>query len=152
MKKTQTINHEFVQYIPNELQDGVVYISISYGTVVHKCFCGCGSEVVTPLSPNDWSLTYDGMSISLSPSIGNWSYPCQSHYWIEDGKVKWAGQWSRDRIETGRRKDRQRQKSYYHQMSFLSDNVEKNEDVLTKREAKMSLWQKLLMILKRVLS
>lgn len=30
----------------------------------------------------------------LRPSVGNWSFPCQSHYWIDNGRVRWAGRMS----------------------------------------------------------
>ena len=82
MKRELILRHEFVEFIPDKLADGVVYVSIPYATVAHKCCCGCGMEVVTPLSPTDWELIFDGESISLDPSIGNWSFDCKSHYWI----------------------------------------------------------------------
>jgi hypothetical protein len=50
------MQHKFVEFIPDELDTGVLYISTTYATVVHKCCCGCGNEVVTPLTPNDWQL------------------------------------------------------------------------------------------------
>lgn len=81
------ISHEFVDTIPDHLEDGVVYVSIPYAIVVHTRCCGCGHEVVTPLHPRQWSLTFDGETISLTPSIGNWSFPCRSHYWIRAGHV-----------------------------------------------------------------
>lgn len=93
------MRHNFVEYLPEPLEDGVLYISIYFSTVVHLCCCGCGSEVVTPLSPDGWQLTYDGKSISIYPSIGNWSLPCQSHYWIRNGEVQWARQWSQEEID-----------------------------------------------------
>ncbi|MCE9621226.1 MAG: hypothetical protein K8R99_02655 [Actinomycetia bacterium] len=80
---------EFVDLLPEILQDGVVYVSIRHTTVVHRCACGCGLEVVTPLAPNGWKLTYDGNSISLRPSIGNVDFPCRSHYWLTDGRAEW---------------------------------------------------------------
>lgn len=87
------MRHRFVEFIPDELEDGILYISITYATVLHKCCCGCGNEVVTPLSPSDWQLTFDGETISLFPSIGNWSFPCRSHYWIRKDKVVWVDDW-----------------------------------------------------------
>jgi len=84
------MTHKFVEYIPMTLEEGVLYVSMEVGTVIHKCVCGCGREVVTPLSPTDWNLTFDGESISLYPSIGNWNFECKSHYWIQNNKVKWA--------------------------------------------------------------
>ncbi len=89
-----TINHEFVDYIPDAIKEGTVYVCVPFATVVHRCCCGCGNEVVTPLSPTDWKLIFDGQSISLDPSVGNWSFPCQSHYWIRRNKVVWARRWS----------------------------------------------------------
>jgi len=97
--------HKFVKSVPEALQDGVLYVSVEYATAIHKCCCGCGKEVVTPLSPRDWKLTFDGETISLYPSIGNWSFPCQSHYWITNNRVEWAAKWDREQIESGRKKD-----------------------------------------------
>ncbi len=71
MKRETALTHEFVEYIPEHLKDGTVYVSIPFATAAHKCCCGCGKEVVTPLTPTDWQLTFDGETISLEPSIGN---------------------------------------------------------------------------------
>jgi hypothetical protein len=95
---------------------------MDYATVAHKCCCGCGQEVVTPLSPTDWKLTYDGASISLSPSIGNWSFACQSHYWIEKSTVKWADNWSKDRIDAGRSRDR-----FVKEEHFKTEQLPRND-------------------------
>lgn len=105
MHRVMTLIHEFVEYIPNDLADGTIYVSIAYATVAHKCCCGCGNEVVTPLSPTDWTLTFDGQSIALDPSIGNWSFSCQSHYWIRRNRVIWAQRWSQKEIKAGRAHD-----------------------------------------------
>jgi hypothetical protein len=96
------LQHEFVDTIPDALEDGRIYVSIRYRTVMHRCCCGCGFEAVTPLAPTEWSVTFDGDSISLSPSVGNWSFPCQSHYWIRRGHVQWARRWSPAEIAAGR--------------------------------------------------
>ena|ERR1017187_5629516 len=90
--------HKFVKSVPDTLESGVIYVSVEYATVIHKCCCGCGNEVVTPLSPTDWKLTFDGKSISLYPSIGNWSFKCQSHYWIKNNKVEWSPKWDKTEI------------------------------------------------------
>ena len=103
MTRRTAVRHEFTDVIPDRLQDGVVYISVRYATVLHLCCCGCRSEVVTPLSPDGWSVTFDGQSVSLSPSIGNWSFRCQSHYWITRNKVRWAHRWSQEEIAAARR-------------------------------------------------
>ena len=95
MRPEIVLTHEFIEYLPEELKERTLYVSLKFATVVHKCCCGCGREVVTPLSPPDWQLTFDGVSISLHPSIGSWNLPCQSHYWIHRNRVRWAGRWSR---------------------------------------------------------
>lgn len=106
MKRQTALAHEFVEYMPDQLKEGILYVSTTFATVSHKCCCGCGREVVTPLSPTDWKLIFDGQSISLDPSIGNWSFPCKSHYWIRNGKVRWAGRWAQEEIDAGRAADR----------------------------------------------
>jgi hypothetical protein len=111
--KVTEFGYEFVEFIPDQLAEGTVYVSIAYATVVHSCASGCGKEVVTPLGPTDWQLIFDGESISLTPSIGNWSFPCQSHYWIRRNKVIWAPRWSRTQIERGRARDRAMKDRYF---------------------------------------
>lgn len=86
---------KFVEYIPEKLEDNVLYISIPFRTASHNCICGCGSEIVTPILPNGWIFTYNGESVSLSPSIGNWNLPCKSHYWIKNNNVVIAESWER---------------------------------------------------------
>lgn len=113
MKRVSRLNHKFVEFVPDVLEDAILYISIPYATASHKCCCGCGHEVVTPLSPTDWSLMFDGVSVSLEPSIGNWSFKCQSHYWITNGAIEWAAKWSKDRVELGRSWDEARKSNYY---------------------------------------
>lgn len=103
--KHETITHRFVENIPNTIDEGVLYISIPYTTALHRCCCGCGNEVVTPLSPVDWQLSFDGLTVSLSPSIGNWGFPCQSHYWIRRNKVQWARRWNRHEINVLRNQE-----------------------------------------------
>ena len=98
MTRVFTLAHEFVDYVPNDLKEGTIYVSMQFATAVHKCCCGCGKEVVTPFSPTDWKLTFDGQSITLHPSIGNWSFSCQSHYWIEHNTIRLEPRWRIERL------------------------------------------------------
>lgn len=107
------LSHEFVKNVPEVLENGVIYVSMEYSTAIHKCPCGCGNEVVTPLSPADWKLMFDGKAISLYPSIGNWSLECQSHYWITNDEIEWAPKWSREQIARGRRNDELNIRTYF---------------------------------------
>jgi hypothetical protein len=113
MRPEIVLKHEFVEFVPAELEEGTLYVSMKYGTVVHKCCCGCGTKVVTPLRPTDWKLTYDGRSISLEPSIGRWSSPCKAHYWITESRVRWSTRWSQEMIEAGRAHEMQVKERYF---------------------------------------
>jgi hypothetical protein len=127
------VTHQFVQLVPEKLQEGVLYVSIEYSTVVHKCMCGCGKEVATPLSPTDWCLTFDGDSVSLDPSVGNWSFPCRSHYWIRNNQVQWCGDMPQILIDAGRSRDKRLKAAYYTNRVKQSVNIapalEKSESV-----------------------
>ena len=91
MNRFDCLKHNFVDFIPEELNDGEIYISMRYKVAIHNCCCGCGSEVVTPLNPPiGWTLTCDDETVSLHPSIGSFSLDCQSHYWIIRNKVVWV--------------------------------------------------------------
>lgn len=139
MKAEITARQEFVEYIPGTLDNGVVYVSIPFNTVMHKCFCGCGQEVVTPLSPTDWKLTYDGQTISLDPSIGNWNFPCQSHYFIRKSKVIWAPKWTQEQIDAGRTSDAiEKQRNFDAPQASLADNI-----VSLPPKSKECLWVRL---------
>lgn len=107
------IKHKFVQYIPDQIEERTLYISIEFGTAVHKCMCGCGNEVVTPLSPTDWELIYNGESVSLYPSIGNWGFKCESHYWITRGKVRFSDKWSLNKIRANRDHNKRNKDRYF---------------------------------------
>lgn len=111
------INHKFVQFIPENLEDNILYITIEYSTAVHKCCCGCGNKVVTPFSPTDWKLIFDGDSISLYPSIGNWSFDCKSHYWITNNKIIWAEKWTEEMINMNHLQDKTNKEKYYKSKS-----------------------------------
>jgi hypothetical protein len=87
------LEHKFVHYIPEQLEPGVIYISMDYATAAHSCCCGCGEQVITPFTPTDWKLTFDGETISLWPSIGNWNFHCKSHYIVRRSQVLEAEPW-----------------------------------------------------------
>lgn len=111
MRRT-TIIPEFVESAPQDLQDGVIYISDRFRTALHKCCCGCGREVVTPLNPAGWLYYREGRSISLKPSIGNWSFPCKSHYLIIKNEVVWAETMSVQQIARVKARDARDQEAY----------------------------------------
>jgi hypothetical protein len=113
MLRHTRLEHRFVQYIPEQLEPGVIYISMEYATAAHSCCCGCGEQVITPFTPTDWKLTFDGETISLWPSIGNWNFRCRSHYIIRNSRVLGAEPWEDLQVEHGRRPDKKRKQKHY---------------------------------------
>lgn len=83
IKKVE-IQYKHVEYIPESInmEDNIVYISLKYKVAIHKCLCGCGNLVVLPLNINGWNLIEENNKISFTPSIGNYSFECNSHYII----------------------------------------------------------------------
>jgi hypothetical protein len=140
MRQSFKIRHEFVEFIPRERQPGVIYISIPFATAVHSCFCGCDTKVVTPISPAGWQLLYDGESVSIYPSVGNWGFSCRSHYWIRRGWVVWAGNMSPAEIEAGRAHDRALREAH-----FGSPEAEQPKDSAPapRRVRKKAWWKRI---------
>lgn len=127
MRSPVRLSHEFVDSIPDALGPRTLYVCIPYTTVVHLCLCGCGWEVVTPLSPTDWRVIFDGETVSLDPSVGNWSYPCRSHYVIRRDEGHWAPAWSAERIERGRAQDRAAKADYFRDPSEPASHPDPRE-------------------------
>ena len=113
MIQHKRLKHRFVEHIPERLEPGILYVSMEYATSAHCCCCGCGEEVVAPLTPTDWKMTFDGETISLRPSIGNWTLKCRSHYVIDRSQVIEASPWSDEQVEAERRRDRAAKAHFY---------------------------------------
>lgn len=84
---------EFVVTMPDkkDMKDGILYISDEYELAIHRCFCGCGGQSVTPTGDNrklhEWSIKNVDGKVSLNPSILNRF--CGSHYYIRGNRVEW---------------------------------------------------------------
>lgn len=93
MKKITEIKPEFVEQIPENLEDGILYISEKYKVAVHLCACGCKVKTVIPIKDGDWILfkSEGDRIVSLRPSIGNFSgeSPYHAHYYITSNKIQW---------------------------------------------------------------
>lgn len=141
MTRLTRIRPEFVTFAPDVMEPGVVYISMEYATVLHKCCCGCGNKVVTPLAPGRWHLYFDGETISLSHSIGNWSFPCQSHYWIDRNEIIWDRPFNKTEIAQVRAAD------WRAMQSRLSreQNKEKQDSALRQE----SWWRRVLQLFQK---
>ena len=143
MKQPVTFKHEFVQFIPEELQEGTIYVSIRFATVAHLCACGCKTKVVTPIKPTDWKLTFDGKTVTLDPSVGNWSFPCRSHYWVRNNKVQWAADWSQERIDANREFDRRAKDKYFSEIEDGSRNTPDAKPSIPEPATKRTWWKRL---------
>jgi hypothetical protein len=111
--KITALRPVYVESFPKVLEDGVLYISRSFNTACHRCCCGCGTKIVTPIRPTEYRLTDAGGRVSLYPSVGNWNHPCQSHYVIRNGQVIEAGAMEQAQIDQGRAHDEAEKRAYY---------------------------------------
>ena len=112
-RKLDEVTPDFVDEIPNVPEHGKLYLSCRYRAAVHLCACGCGAKISTPLHPTGWRLSYDGETVSLSPSVGNWSEKCKSHYVIRDSRIIWADRLPRDKILRIREQRQRELEDYY---------------------------------------
>lgn len=133
--RRSSITPAFVDIIPDRLEEGTLYICERYMTAVHKCCCGCGAEVVTPLSTADWSLSKTGNTVSLTPSIGNWSFACKSHYWITKNQVVWASRFSHQQIERVKARDKVDKKAYIAAVNYQKEQQARQGSLLAR------IWQ-----------
>jgi hypothetical protein len=141
MKQEIVLKHEFVEFIPDDMREGTIYVSFRFATASHLCCCGCGNKIVTPIRPTDWQLIFDGKTISLTPSIGNWSLACQSHYWIIRDRVRWAEHWSQAQIQAGRLQEQAAKERYYGTVEVSPDSG--NIGIPESAKARLSIWEKL---------
>lgn len=88
--RVDALRPAFVADVPEVLEPGVLYLALEYDAMVHLCACGCGNEVATPIGPTDWKIAWNGVGITVRPSVGNGALVCRSHYLIDDGRVRWC--------------------------------------------------------------
>lgn len=91
-KKIYEVIPVYCEMMPDQMEDGKLYISKRFELAIHLCACGCGGKTVTPFYEGGWTLQETGDKITLRPSIGNWSgeNPYHAHYFITDNKVEWC--------------------------------------------------------------
>jgi hypothetical protein len=111
-----------VHYLPKELEEGFLYVSIEFGVAGHLCPCGCKNKIITPLDSTEWTFKEVNNKPTLFPSIGNWQLPCKSHYWITDGVIEWSYQWSNKQIKEGRKAEDKKRKSHYDRLKRKDSN------------------------------
>lgn len=115
------LQHRFVEFIPDIIEEGFLFVSLEYCTAIHNCVCGCGGKVVTPISPTDWQMYFNGRTITLTPSIGNWNFDCKSHYFIRGSEVEWCSKWSKKEIADGRKHDLKIKEDFYKESKSATE-------------------------------
>lgn len=88
--KITKIQIKNVGIIPNDLEEWVLYLSERYWLSKHKCFCWCGSDVVLTLDRWSHYIHFMDWTLTVSPSIGSFSIPCNSHYFIKNNTIEWC--------------------------------------------------------------
>ena len=141
-RKGARLNPVFVDVVPQEVVEGCLYVSLKYRTVTHKCACGCGREINTPLHPTGWSLTYDGDAVSLWPSVGNWSEHCQSHYVIDKNAVRWSKPWNKEEILEERQRRTEEIGRYYGHEEYGKHEVEDEQEGRSSLLRKIITWMR----------
>lgn len=91
---------KYVETVPEHKEEGILYVSKRFGIAIHLCACGCGEQTVTPLNGTNeggwdkkhgWDFTeHEDGTVTLAPSIGNFEFPCKSHYFIRRNKIVWV--------------------------------------------------------------
>ena len=117
------MDHKFVDIIPNEIEEDVLYISLEFNVTKHLCPCGCGTEIVASLSPARWQLYYDGETVSLTPSFGNWLQECKSHYYITKDEVVWAKSMPKYKRDAVIQKDKKEVRDHVNAKKSLFDRI-----------------------------
>lgn len=123
MPPTDRFTHGCEEFLPDELDEGVLYVSLRYSIVVHLCACGCRTKVFCALDPSDYKITFDGQSISMWPSIGNWDFHCRSHYIIRRGQVQWVPAISYAAVTAGSRSDKKAKDARVKRFDFAAAQV-----------------------------
>lgn len=85
------IKPEYVDNVPalSGMKEGVLYINKNDKWTLHLCPCGCGKPVMLPIGDYAWTLTERDKGVTMRPSVGNFDFPCKSHYYITVNKIEW---------------------------------------------------------------
>jgi len=113
----------YADLFPEILQEDTLYVSRPYSTSVHMCASGCGLRVVLPLGKGAWCLM-DEKIAELTPSV---HVPkCNSHYWIEDGGIRWSRKFNQELADKYSRIDQER----YNKDIIVKENKSLLERIL----------------------
>lgn len=84
--------------LPSHVGPFEFYYSRRFEMAAVACACGCGHRVMLNLLDQHQLVIENGFP-TVSPSILVSDAPCLSHYFIRKGRVEWAQQWSKERVD-----------------------------------------------------
>ena len=87
-------------------------------------------------------MTFDGETISLRPSIGNWNTPCRSHYVINRNRIIEAGPWDEQQIQDERGRDKKAKARFYGTSLGREDEV-LAADTTLKTKPRSGRWRRI---------
>lgn len=82
----------------NDMKHGILYLKHNEDDTYesfHLCPCGCGEPVYLQYGGKGWNITLsingrELKSVTISPSVGCFDFPCKSHYFIRNNKIVWV--------------------------------------------------------------
>lgn len=82
----------------NDMKHGILYLKHNEDDTYesfHLCPCGCGEPVYLQYGGKGWNITLsingrELKSVTISPSVGCFDFPCKSHYFIHENKIIWV--------------------------------------------------------------
>lgn len=92
-------------------------------------------------------MAYNGETVSLHPSIGNWQLKCRSHYVIDRGRVIEAEPWTRSQVSAQQARDKRAKAAYF---AAPVDQAEADAPVSLPANEARGVWVWLKRVLKKV--
>jgi len=85
--RKESVTPEYIEFMPevDDMKENTIYISLKFSVTGHRCLCGCGSLTILPINNDGWNMTDNDNKLTFTPSVGNFQYPCKSHYIITKG-------------------------------------------------------------------
>jgi hypothetical protein len=94
MKRLDSLLPEFVDKIPDVITHGILYVCEKDNMSMHKCPCGCGVQIGTPIRSGFTNDNGKCTFTSLNGSnlfFGNFDCTRSHHpeYYITENKIQW---------------------------------------------------------------
>lgn len=86
-----------VDRIPKELKSGIVYHNQEFELGAMLCACGCGHRIDLLVPDSHQITSVDGLA-TIRPSILVSDAPCNSHYYVSEGRVEWLATFTQAQV------------------------------------------------------